>query len=99
MPYIKEEDRVIFNGVTNELTKIDINTKGELEYLIFVLMLKFMANKDYRYSTLHDATYAAIHCGDEFRRRFLDVREDSAKEQNGDIPVFERVIDTKEIPI
>lgn len=44
-----------------------------------------MRNKEARYSTLHDCVYAAQHCADEFRRNFLDKREDKAKEENGDI--------------
>ena len=55
------------------------------EYLIFVLLLKFISTREKRYSTLHDATYGCIHAGEEFKRRYLDVREDYAKEENGDV--------------
>lgn len=83
MPYIKRDDRVRFD---DQLQFIDnIENKGELEYCIFYLMKLYMKDKEFKYSTLHDCTYAAHHCGDEFRRRYLDVREDSAREQNGDI--------------
>lgn len=44
-----------------------------------------MEDKEKRYSTLHDCTYAAQHCADEFRRRYLDRREDAAMNKNGDI--------------
>ena len=60
-------------------------TKGELEYCIFKLMQVYMKDKDFRYSTLHDCVYASMHCADEFRRRFLDKREDEAREKNGDV--------------
>lgn len=83
MPYIKKEDRTKFDNILDCLPEIKV--KGELEYTIFKLMLKYMMNKEKRYSTLHDCTYAAMHCADEFRRRFLDKREDDAMKTNGDI--------------
>jgi len=83
MPYIKKEQRAKFDKALDQIT--DIPTKGELEYCLYALMMKFMTGKEYRYSVLHDCTYAAIHCGDEFRRRNLDHREHAAILENGDI--------------
>jgi len=82
MPYILQSERQQFDSKI-QLDKIE--TKGQLEYCIFKLMLIYMKDKPQRYSTLHDCTYAAAHCSDEFRRRYLDRREDFAKTQNGDI--------------
>lgn len=83
MPYIKLEDREKYY----EMLKLCqmIKTKGELEYLIFWFMKQYMVDKEQKYSTLHDCVYAAMHCADEFRRRFLDRREDAARHENGDI--------------
>ena len=83
MPYIKQEDRERFDKHLDAIFRIA--TKGELEYCIFMLMKKYMVAKEWNYSNLHDASYAAHHCGDEFRRRFLDTREDHAMSENGDI--------------
>lgn len=83
MPYIEQSQRTKFDEHLDKIEKIE--TKGELEYCIFKVMKKYMKNKELRYSILHDCTYAAIHCGDEFRRRFLDERENHARFQNGDI--------------
>jgi len=83
MPYIKQERRPQFDKGLDKIK--DIETKGDLEYCIFKLMVKFMKTKEFRYSTLHDCVYAAMHCADEYRRRNLDKREDTAKEENGDI--------------
>ena len=83
MPYIKKSDRDQYERFLKEVEPI--KTKGDLEYCIFKLMKSYMADKDYRYSTLHDCVYAASHCADEFRRRFLDKREDEAMNENGDI--------------
>ncbi len=83
MPYITKEMRGKYDAYLDSIYRID--TKGELEYCIFKLMKKYMKDKDFRYSTLHDCTYAVQHCADEFRRRFLDKRENEARETNGDV--------------
>ena len=83
MPFINQEDRKKFDAMW--MVCPEFENKGELEYCIYKLMKKFMHTREYRYSTLHDTVYAAIHCGDEFRRNYLDKREDSAKQTNGDI--------------
>jgi len=85
MPYIIKNDREKFTDVLYDLSNIDITNKGELEYLIFSIMQQYRRTREQRYTTLHDCTYAVQHCADEFRRRYLDKREDSAREENGDI--------------
>jgi hypothetical protein len=85
MPYINKEQRVKYEHVYYAIKNLDIETKGDLEYLIFLLMQTYMKNREQRYSILHDVVYAAQHCADEFRRRFLDKREDVARETNGDV--------------
>jgi hypothetical protein len=83
MPYIDPKERDFFD---QELNKIPtISTKGQLEYCIFKLMKTYMSAREFRYSVLHDIVYAAQHCADEFRRRYLDKREDKAREDNGDV--------------
>ena len=85
MPYIIPEDRKKYDIILNQLP--DIETKGDLEYCIFKLLKRFMKTRAFKYSTLHEAVYAATHCADEFRRRFLDARENEARETNGDVNV------------
>ena len=85
MPYIIPQDRPPFDKVLDQLKPENFKTKGELEYCIFKLMGIYMNGKDAKYSNYHDTVYAATHCGDEFRRRFLDAREDHAREENGDV--------------
>lgn len=86
MPYVNKEQREKYKNLLIMVQNIpEIETKGDLEYLIFVLMKKYMSTREQRYSTLHDCTYATQHCSDEFRRRFLDKREDKARQSNGDI--------------
>lgn len=87
MPYIKEEQRKRYDTWLNALGTKGIPTKGDLEYCLFKLLKTYMRDKEVRYSTLHDAVYAAQHVADEFRRRYLDKREDEAREVNGDVEV------------
>lgn len=82
MPYISREDRNKYEEILRSIEQID--TKGDLEFCISILMDVFMKSRSWRYSDLHDCTYAAQHCADEFRRRFLDKREDEAVMLNGD---------------
>jgi len=83
MPYIKQELRNQYDKILNQISNID--NKGDLEYCVFKLMKIFMSTREQRYSTLHEVVYAVMHCADEYRRRYLDKREDEAKEKNGDI--------------
>jgi hypothetical protein len=83
MPYIKPEFRVKYDDILNRLPTIE--TKGDLEYIIFKVMKQFMSTRESRYSTLHECTYCATHCADEFRRRYLDSRENDARIENGDV--------------
>ena len=83
MPYIKKEERMKYDYQLDNLPNIE--TKGDLEYCVFKLMKKFMKTREFRYSTLHEVVYAVMHCADEYRRRYLDKREDEAISTNGDV--------------
>jgi hypothetical protein len=84
MPYIPQCDRKKFYDVLDQLP--EIKTKGELEYVLFYLIKKnYMKIKSWTYNELHSAVYACSHVADEFRRRYLDKRENEAIECNGDI--------------
>ena len=83
MPYISEQDRKKYDNILKNIPSI--STKGDLEYCIFKLMKMYMSEREFRYSDLHDCVYASMHSADEFRRRFLDKREDEAREKNGDV--------------
>lgn len=83
MPYIKESQRRQYDLLLNHIH--EIKTKGDLEYCIFKLQNIYMKTRKFCYSNLHDTVYAAQHCADEFRRRYLDKRENEAREKNGDV--------------
>lgn len=85
MPYIDKMFRGKYSDILYELSNISITSKGELEYLLFAILKSYMRERKVCYSELHDTVYACQHVADEFRRRFLDKREDEALERNGDI--------------
>jgi len=83
MPYIKKEFREQYDQILNQMP--DIDNKGDLEYCLFKLLKRFMKTRELKYSTLHEAVYSATHVADEFRRCYLDKREDEVREINGDV--------------
>ena len=83
MPYIKKQFRKQYDEIINGLPNIE--SKGDLEYIVTKVMKKFMKTRERRYSTLHEVVYAVMHCADEYRRRYLDKREDEAIIENGDV--------------
>ena len=91
MPYIEQNKRIKYDNHLDNI--LDIETKGELEYCIYKLMKIYISDKIYNYANLHDTVYSAIHCGDEFRRNFLDKREEYAINKNGKIfPLIDREV-------
>ena len=86
MPFINQGRRNIYKKLFKDIhSDIKILEKGDLEYLVFKLMLQYMEDKEIRYSTLHDTVYAVIHAAEEFKRLYLDKREDQAIDKNGKI--------------
>jgi len=86
MPYINKAQREKYINLSLQIEHLpEIETKGDLEFIVFKLMKKYMSTREARYNILHDCTYAVVHAGEEFKRRFLDKREDKARQVNGDI--------------
>lgn len=85
MPYIDQGLREKFTDVLYDLSNINISNKGELEYILFYILKLYMLQRKFCYTELHDTVYACQHVADEYRRRYLDKREDEAREKNGEI--------------
>lgn len=83
MPYIKQEERPVFQDFAWKCPAL-VN-KGQLEYLITLLMINFMNSREHTYSNLHDCIYAVIHAAEEFKRTQLDPHEHEAELRNGSI--------------
>lgn len=84
MPHINEEQRMYYMYLKQTVDNIEIKTKGDLEYLVYQLMKRYMKTRERRYSNLHDAVYATLHSAEEFKRLHLNKREDEAIETNGE---------------
>lgn len=85
MPHIKPIDKFKYSHILYAINSSqDIETKGDLEFLVYQLMKRYMLSREKRYSTLHDAVYGTIHSAEEFKRLHLDKREDKAIEENGE---------------
>jgi len=87
MPYIEPDKRPRYI-VLDQMP--DILNKGDLEYCVFKLQKIFMRSREKRYTNYHDAVYGSMHCADEYRRRYLDIREDEAKAKNGDVEILDK---------
>jgi hypothetical protein len=85
MPYIKKQDRDKYALLKSAIELKEIQTKGDLEYIVTLLMKQYMSTRERRYATLHEVVYAVQHASDEYRRRHLDKRETEALEANGDV--------------
>ena len=83
MPYIKDEDKTKFE----HLPKIaeNIETAGEMNYVITMLVRDYIKRKGLCYQTLNDAVGALEGCKFELYRRVLAPYEDQKIEENGDV--------------
>lgn len=93
MPYIKQSDR-------NRITTVDshsqyyksknikyesIDTAGELQYAIAVMIKSFMERKGLNYQNCNDVMGALAGAQQEFYRRTVAPYEDKKIEENGDV--------------
>ena len=86
MPYIKPADREKFEGFNHALTsETDIETPGELNYLITRLILAYKDNRPPGYQTINDIIGALEGAKLEFYRRSAAPYEDEKIEENGDV--------------
>ena len=84
MPHISEERKQIYLDLKSEIIRTEILEKGDLEYIIYTLLKQYMSTREFRYGDLHEAVYGCIHAGEEFKRLYLDKREDQAISKNGE---------------
>jgi hypothetical protein len=85
MPYIKKEDRDRFNAFTRLLDEQDIRTPGELNYLITMMVHKYLNQKPESYVMYNDAVGALEGAKLELYRRHVASYEDEKIKENGDV--------------
>lgn len=85
MPHIKDLDKIKYNHIIDSIfSSQDIETKGDLEYLVYQLMKRYMYKRKINYFNLHETIYGTIHSAEEYKRLHLDKRENEAIDKNGE---------------
>jgi len=85
MPYIKKEDRLKFSELLAVLEKEPINSAGELNYLLTMIVHKYLNQKPENYQSYNDAIGALEGCKIELYRRHISDYEDTKQKENGDV--------------
>ena len=95
MPYIPQERRILFeNAITDIVEKLGSNyeethdntAKGDLNYVIFSIVKRYIDKHGIRYHRLQDFIDGALgHCQRELYRRLSAPYEDAAIKKNGDV--------------
>lgn len=91
MPYIKQTDRakliLPFDSYQDKpvIAFEEINTAGEIQYAIALIIKSYLARKGLNYQHCNDVLGALSGAQMEFYRRTLAPYEDSCIERNGDV--------------
>jgi hypothetical protein len=86
-PYIAPERRMDFQGILSTIKDTNINSPGELNYLITILCEAYMSSRvlGRSYQTFNDIV-GALECAKfEFYRRIIAPHEDIKIKENGDV--------------
>jgi len=86
MPYIRKADRFNFDKSLNEFPNT-IN-KGDLNYCVTVLALKYIKNHGKSYTNISSAASSLVDAADEIKRRLLGPHEDQKIRENGDLELY-----------
>jgi hypothetical protein len=86
MPYIKQEDRdKVFSGFGPSIRQHNIETAGELQYAIAVMLKGYIERKGLNYQHCNDVMGALAGAQMEFYRRTVVPYEDKKITENGDV--------------
>ena len=85
MPYIKKEDREKFNELLAVLEKQEIKTAGELNFLLTMIVHKYLNQKPESYAMYNDAIGALEGSKLELYRRHVAYYENEKIKENGDV--------------
>lgn len=85
MPYIEKKDRSKFDDYISGIRQERINTPGELNYLVSMLVQKYIECNGLRYQQINDVVGALEGAKLEFYRRVASTYEDNKIASNGDI--------------
>ncbi len=84
MPYIKKERRIRFDPLIAPIAE-ELDTEGELNYVITMLVLHYISKKGISYGT-YNAAVGVLECAkQELYRRWVATYEDKKIKENGDV--------------
>lgn len=84
MPYIGRQDREDIKNAINKISEM-IETNGEMNYAISLLIHKYVEKKGLKYTNLNDAI-GILECAKlEFYRTVVSPYEEIKKEANGSV--------------
>jgi len=86
MPYIEQEKRRMYEPELSSLKdKLDVESKGDLTYLVFCLGLEYFNRKGVSYTSISNAISCLTDAAEEIRRKHLIPYENLKIKENGDI--------------
>jgi hypothetical protein len=85
MPYIRNEDRLRLSPLVEAMQMTEINTPGELNYLLTLLTHRFLNQKPESYQGYNDAIGALEGAKLELYRRHVASYENDKIKENGDV--------------
>lgn len=85
MPYIKQTDRVKFATFVKHMESQEIETAGELNYLITLLTHAFLNRSPESYQRYNDCVGALEGAKLELYRRHIASYENDKIKENGDV--------------
>ena len=86
MPYIQQKIRKKYQEVLDYLNHfVKINCPGELNYILFKIILQYIRDKRECYQIYNDVIGVLGCIKQELYRRFISKYEDLKIKQNGDI--------------
>ena len=88
MPYISPEDRALLEPVQEALSETGVQTAGEAQYVIAMVIGEYLKSHPYRYQTMNDIMGALAGAQQEFYRRHVGPYEDVCIGKNGDVPNY-----------
>jgi hypothetical protein len=85
MPYIKREDRERLNPLIDLLEGQDIRNPGELNYILTMIVHRYLNQKPESYQMYNDAVGALEGAKLELYRRHVASYENEKIKENGDV--------------
>lgn len=85
MPYIRQSQREFYDYLTQFIKGSSIQSSGELNYLITLLLKEYIRYNGLSYQNINDVVGALEGAKLEFHRRVVVPYEDKKLKENGDV--------------